>query len=39
MKDSIILYNGGNKIFIESIDVEKMDTLFEIKQINGYYLY
>ena len=39
MKDSIILYNGINKIFIESIDVEKMDTLFDIKQINGYYLY
>jgi hypothetical protein len=39
MKDSIILYNGINKIFIESIDVEKMDTIFDIKQINGYYLY
>ncbi len=38
-KDSIILYNGINKIFIESIDVEKVDTVFNIKQIIGYYLY
>jgi hypothetical protein len=38
-KDSIILYNGINKIFIESINVEKVDTVFDIKQINGYYLY
>jgi hypothetical protein len=39
LKDSIILYNGGNKIFIESIVFEKRDTVFDITQLNGYYLY
>jgi hypothetical protein len=39
LKDSIILYNGGNKIFIESIVFEKTDTVFDITQLNGYYLY
>jgi hypothetical protein len=38
-KDSIVFYNGINKIIIESINLEKVDTVFDIKQINGYYLY